>query len=272
MNTTLVTCYYKLKSKFNEEVYRKWMSELLNNVNNFNLVIYTNEESKQILETIIDKYNKKIKVLIKEYHEFNTWCYNDLWINNHEKNNTLNHNSFWDTDWKLNMLWSEKIHFVYEVKSKKIFETEWYGWCDIGYFRGGNNLNSTQIREWPNKEKISVLNKFKIYYGLPGDRKIFNQYVRMLLDKNDIGIPKKLLPVNQISIAGGFFLCHHDNIEWWNKTYYTRLYEYFSNRILIKDDQYIIVDCISNNLKKFCIIEETQPNKDKWFVFQNFLL
>ena len=41
------------------------------------------------------------------------------------------------TDWKLNMLWSEKIAFVKKCYDNKYFpETDWYGWVDIGYFRG----------------------------------------------------------------------------------------------------------------------------------------
>jgi hypothetical protein len=49
------------------------------------------------------------------------------------------------------------------------------------------------------------------------------------------------------------------------------LYEYFNNNVLVKDDQYVIIDCIANNLKEFNIIEEVDPKKDRWFVFQSYL-
>lgn len=271
MNITFATCWYKLKSKFDINTYKTWMSNFLNNANNFNLVIFTNQESISLIDEIVDKNNKNIVIIIKEYQEFKTWELKEKWIENHEQNNTLNKNSRWNIDWKLNMLWSEKISFVKYVKDNKIFETEWYGWCDIGYFRG-KNITLEQINIWPNKDKINNLNKMKIYYGLAGKRSDLNIYVKMLLDKDNNGFPKRLLPVNQITIAGGFFLAHKEKIDVWNDIYYNRLYEYLKNNILVKDDQYVIIDCIANNLKEFNIIEEQNKQKDRWFVFQNYLL
>ena len=272
MNITFATCWYNMKSKFDINTYKRWMSNFLNNVNNFNLVIFTNKESFSLIDEIVDKNNKNIKIIVKEYEEFETWKEREKWIKNHGNNNSLNQNSRWNIDWKLNMLWSEKINFVKHVKDNKIFDTEWYGWCDIGYFRGGNNLSAQEIRNWPNKNKINELNKGKIYYGLPGSRTDLNNYVKILLDKNEKGFAKRLIPEGQVSIAGGFFISHKEKIDWWSKIYYNRLYEYFNNNILVKDDQYVIIDCIANNLKEFNIIEEKDLSKDRWFVFQNYLL
>jgi len=272
MNITFVTCWYNMKSKFDKNTYKIWMSNFLSNVNNFNLVIYTNKDSYELIESIVDKTNSKIKIIIKEYEEFKTWGKQNNWIRNHENNNTLNQNSRWNTDWKLNMLWSEKINFVKCVKDNNIFETEWYGWCDIGYFRGGNNLSPQEIRNWPNKNKMNELNKEKIYYGLPGSRNQLNELSRIILSKNANNMPINPIPVQQISIAGGFFISHCKNIDWWHKTYYNRLDDYFKYQYLIKDDQIIIIDCIINNLKNFNLIEEKVPSKDRWFVFQSYLL
>jgi len=272
MNITFATCWYNMKSKFDINTYKRWMSNFLNNVNNFNLVIFTNKESFSLIDDVVDKNNKNIKIIVKEYEEFETWKQRENWIKNHKNNNTLNENSRWNIDWKLNMLWSEKINFVKYVKDNKIFETEWYGWCDIGYFRGGNNLSAQEIKNWPNKNKINELNKGKIYYGLPGSRTDLNNYVKMLLDKNEKGFAKRLIPEGQVSIAGGFFISHKEKIDWWSKIFYNRLYEYFNNNVLVKDDQYVIIDCIANNLKEFNIIEEKDLSKDRWFVFQSYLL
>jgi len=272
MNITFVTCWYNMKSKFDINTYKKWMSNFLNNVKKFNLVIFTNKDSFQFIESIVNKNNTNIKIIIKEYSEFLTWEKRENWIKNHENNNSLNQNSRWNTDWKLNMLWSEKINFVKHVKDNKIFDTEWYGWCDIGYFRGGNNLAPEQIRQWPNNSKIIELNNSKIYYGLPGSRTDLNNYVKILLDKNEKGFAKRLIPESQVSIAGGFFISHKEKIQWWSNIYYNKLYEYFNNNILVKDDQYVIIDCIANNLKEFNLIEEKDPRKDRWFVFQSYLL
>ena len=277
MSITFVTCWYNLKSKFDVEIYRKWMSNLINNVNNFNLVIYTNRESYSVLEPLLENNKKvkdliKIKIIFKEWNEFYGYQWRDNWINNHKSNNLLNDKSIYNIDWKLNMLWSEKINFVKEVSNKRYFDTEWYGWCDIGYFRGGNNLTNEEIKRWPNKDKINSLDKNRIYYGLPGNRRDLNILSRNILTKNVNNMPKIPIPPNQVSIAGGFFLSHKNKLECWHTIYYKRLSDYFTHKYLVKDDQIVIIDCIINNLKNFKLIEEPDPEKDRWFVFQSFLV
>ena len=118
MNITFATCWYNLKSKFDVNTYRQWMGNFLMNVNNFNLVIYTNKESYYVLELLVVN-NSKIKVIFKEWEEFYGYQWRDNWINNHKNNNLLNDKSRFNTDWKLNMLWSEKINFVKEIMDKK---------------------------------------------------------------------------------------------------------------------------------------------------------
>jgi len=247
------------------------MSNFLINVNNFNLVIYTNKESYYVFKSLVEN-NSRIKVIMKEWDEFYGYNWKDKWINNHTKNNSLNDNSRFKTDWKLNMLWSEKINFVKEAKDNKLFNSDWYGWCDIGYFRGGNNLTREEIRKWPNIDKINLLNKDKIYYGLPGNRKELNLLTSNILMKNENNMPVIPISPHQVSIAGGFFLSHKDKIDWWNTTYYNRLNDYFTYNYLVKDDQMVIIDCIINDIKNFILIEEPDPRKDRWFVFQSFLI
>jgi hypothetical protein len=74
-----------------------------------------------------------------------------------------------------------------------------------------------------------------------------------------------------MSIAGGFFVCHKEKIDWWRDTYDTKLKLYFDNGYLVKDDQIIIVDCIFSNLSEFCLCKE-QNHYDNWFLFQRYLL
>ena len=265
---TFCTSWYSVKSKFEISAYRSWMANILNHVNNFNLVIYTNKESYHVIEPLIEanKKNCNLKVIFKEWNEFYTYKWKSEWISNHDKNDLLNDSSRYHTDWKLNMLWNEKVFFVHDAMENQYFDSDWYGWCDIGYFRNSNTIN------WPNPYKTDKLNKNKIYYGLPGNKNTLNQLVRIILNKNENNMPVVPIPPNQVSIAGGFFITHKSSLKWWNNTYYTRLNKYFTNNYLVKDDQIIIIDCIINDLKRFELIEEIDPRKDRWFVFQNFLI
>tara|TARA_B110000285_G_scaffold229434_1_gene294136 strand:+ start:894 stop:1688 length:795 start_codon:yes stop_codon:yes gene_type:complete len=260
---TFVTCWYELKSKFNILEYKKWMKNFLYNINNFYLVIFTNKKSYYLFKDLI-KDNINIKVIFKEFQEFKCSQYD--WIKNHKKNNLLNENGRFSTDLKLNMLWNEKIDFVKHVIDEIIFDTPWYGWCDIGYFRTNNNI----VENWPNVDKIKGLNKDKIYYAKVSNN--IDHLVKMVLNKNTLGLPAQEIPPSQISFAGGFFLIHKNKCNWWHDIYYNHLTKYFNNNYLVKDDQIIILDCIINNLSHFQIIQEPDRFKDPWFVFQNFLL
>lgn len=266
MKLTLITAWYNLKSKFDINTYREWMSNLLNNVCNFNLVIYTNKESFYVIEPFFN--NKNIKIIFKEFDEFVSSKYD--WKKNHEKNNLLNSKSRFKIDFKLNMLWNEKINFVKEVIDKQIFDTEWYGWCDIGYFRS-NDVST--IKEWPRDEKINMLDKNKIYYALINNNSNYiNQLFRMIIDKNDIGLPRIPIPPNQLSVAGGFFLINKTKINYWFKTFYDKLSLYFNNDYLVKDDQIIIANCVFENIEHFSLQRENLKQFDNWFMFQRILL
>tara|TARA_B100000424_G_C22940964_1_gene500722 strand:- start:262 stop:1056 length:795 start_codon:yes stop_codon:yes gene_type:complete len=264
MNITLVTCWYKVKSKFNETTYKQWMSNFLNNATNFNLVIYTNKESYSLLACYKD--NKNLTIVFKEFEDFLTFKHD--WAKNHERNDLLNGKKNHNIDWRLNMLWNEKINFVNDVIKNKIYETEWYGWCDIGYFRSGG----FDVSKWPNRKKLEILNKDKIYYARVGNSMSINNLVKLILNKNKYGLPEKEIPADQVSIAGGFFILHKSKIEWWADIYYNTLDLYFKHKYLVKDDQIIIINSIVDNLKNFEIVVERDKGVDPWFVFQRFLL
>jgi hypothetical protein len=171
------------------------------------------------------------------------------------------------------MLWSEKIWFVKETIERKYFETEFYGWCDIGYFRNRrDDIHSSKLLNWPNNEKIMKLDKNKICYAcINNDNGYMNSLHKIVNNKNQLGLPVNEIPAIQNSIAGGFFIIHKDKINWWSETYDTKLELYFKNNYLVKDDQIILVDCILSNSNEFLLFRENARNLDNWFMFQRIL-
>ena len=139
----LSTGWYILKSKFNKNIYSEWINNFLSNVNKFKLVIYTNKESLYMIEPY--ESNPNIKIVLLEIEDFYNYKYKDYWIKNHEKNHLLNTKICWE----LNMLWSEKLSFVKKTIDENYFEGDWFGWCDIGYFRSAG----FDIKKWPNPKK-----------------------------------------------------------------------------------------------------------------------
>ena len=263
INITFSTCWYRLKAKFDKNVYFNWIDNMLSNVNNYYLVIYTNKESYQDIE----KYNsnKNIKIILKEFENFYNYKYKNNWIANQDKSILKD-----KIDWKLNMLWSEKIHLVKETITSNYFDTEYYGWCDIGYFR--NRYNDTPVSpSWPSTEKINNLDKTKIHYALVNNNdEYMNQLATIIVINKNKDNPVNPIPQNQISIAGGFFILAKSMIDWWFNIYDNCLQEYFEIGYVVKDDQMIVVDCVINNIDNFKLYRE-KGDRDNWFMFQRIL-
>jgi hypothetical protein len=164
------------------------------------------------------------------------------------------------------------VHFVSETVEQKYFDTEFYGWCDIGYFRDRTDDTHTKnLLNWSNDEKIMKLDKNKICYAcINNDNGYMNYLLKIINNKNHIGLPLEEIPSKQNSISGGFFIIHRDKIDWWTKTYNSKLELYFKNNYLVKDDQIILADCILSNLNDFLLFIEN-INLDNWFMFQRIL-
>jgi len=268
MSITFSSCFYIIKSKFDPSKYIEWMTNFISIVNQFNLVIYTDENSIKYIFDIPDIANKnpRIKIIIKSLEQFYNYKYKDFWIKNHSKNTLLNDKS----SWELNMLWCEKIWFVKETIERNYFETDYYGWCDIGYFRNRpEDLHTKFLSNWPDKNKINKLNKNKIYYAcINNDERYMNYLIKLVNNKNQYGLPKQEIPAYQTSIAGGFFILYKDKIDWWLQTYDSKLELYFKHNYLVKDDQIILADCILSNMDEFTLFREKNQKFDNWFMFQ----
>jgi hypothetical protein len=269
MSITFSSCFYIIKSKFGPEKYIEWMNNFISIVNNFYLVIYTDENS---VKHININNNSKIKIIIKPIDQFYNYKYKDYWINNHNKNFLLNDKS----SWELNMLWAEKISFVKETVDRRYFDTEFYGWCDIGYFRNRTgeytDTHTSQLNNWPNLSKIYRFNKNKIVYACTNNNNNYiNKLIKIILTKNKLGLPLNQIPPSQTSISGGFFILHKQMIHWWFYTFDDKLLNYFLNNYLVKDDQIILTDCIFSNSMYFTLYKENRPPYDNWFMFQRIL-
>ena len=270
---TFSTCWYQFKAKFDFSVYVPWIRNMLSNVRAYNLVIYTDDAGKAAFD--FDSYaavNPRIRVIVKPFESFRNYALKDLWIANHAKNVSLNKL----VDWRVNALWSEKVHFVHETVTKRYFDTDYYGWCDIGYFRCRNkqDLSMSQLRGWPNPNKIAALNPTKVYYGC-----VNNDWVQIEHCIRTINDPTQtqILDPRLNFIAGGFFMLHKTKAEWWAVAYDAKLHQQFFKGRTVKDDQQIIADCVfsKDTQSHFHICREEGGAKakyDVWFLFQRALL
>ena len=268
MSITFSSCFYIIKSKFDPSIYIEWMTNFLSIVNHFNLVIYCDESSVKYIpqEACL---NPKIKIIVKPLNQFYNYKYKYYWVENHKRNHLLNSN----TSWELNMLWSEKIWFVKETIERNLFATDFYGWCDIGYFRNTkDDIHTSKLTNWCSNVTTQKLDKNKICYAcINNDNGEMKYLHKIITRKNQFGLPTIPIPPTQKSISGGFFILHKDKINWWSTTYDNKLQLYFNHHYLVKDDQIILADCIFSNRNEFYIFKENSQGLDNWFMFQRIL-
>lgn len=147
MELTLVTAWFIMSSKFSPETYDQWITIFLSGAKHFNLVVFTDKRSLPMISRHTDG-KKNIYVNVIDIENFHGYKYRNQWQTNQSNNKNPLRNS---VSWEVNMLWCEKINLVAMAMDAKYFDTDWYGWCDIGYFR---DFHSTAIlQSWPNQKK-----------------------------------------------------------------------------------------------------------------------
>ena len=271
MLLTLSTCWYSIKSKFPSNQYLLWIRNLLSIVNKFNLVIYSDAKSIKIIMPLLLQFkhilNVKIKIIIKPIETFYGYKYKDNWINNHNSSNIKLHKK---VDWELIMLWCEKVHFVNETITNKYFDTMYYGWCDIGYFRNKpDNIHTHNLVNWPNLSKL--FNTELIHYGcIQNNPVIYKDLLDTILDHYKTG-NELTNKENENCFAGGFFIIKPNKIQQFVNIFDDKLKYYFDNKYFIKDDQTILMDCIFTNMELFKLHFLDDERYDNWFMFQNHL-
>lgn len=273
---TFSTCWYIVKSKFPIEQYLEWIHNLFSIVNNFNLVIYTDINGYNSLKSLIltnnfVKNRDKIRFIIKPMEDFYGYRYKEDWIKNHNNSQLSLHKKI---DWRLNMLWCEKIHFVNETIRNKYFTTMYYGWCDIGYFRNLTAAKMSVLSDWPSPTKI-LKSPNKIHYGCvqtnPGKYNGLQNDITTHYNRHYNNL-KKTAPISSekiedVCFSGGFFILTKPLAEIYGRLFDIKLQYYFQNGFTIKDDQQIIMDCIFTNPQLFHIHFSSD-----WFMFQDILL
>lgn len=264
---TFVTCWYRMNSKLSQDVYIKYIHNFLDNVSNANIVIYTNTDSYEDVQFAESKSN--MKIILCDFYEFET---NKLipFLQKNKNNPSYTNKSL---DIELQMVYLEKVAFLKKTIDHNPFNSTWFGWCDIGYFRCRNvDIQMNQIKQWPRKNIENNLEKDKIYYGnVNGNvRHVFNLFT-ICVNQNAAGLPKMQLPHDMVAISGGFCLLHRDKMTWYYDKFYDLLNKYVHNGYYVKDDQMIIFNCIALNQVHFKICTEFDKMYDNWFMFQRIL-
>lgn len=239
METTIVTCFYKIISKHSYEMYIKWLSNLLNNIR-CNIIIFTSKDQEKIIKNEI--HNAKYFFIIKNIEEFNISkkYNNDFWINQY-KLDTQKNSGRTISCYKI---WNSKFDMLKEAIEINPFKSDKFIWNDIGNMRNINNINL--LKNYPvfhkisdNKLDIILLNNFK------NENQIFFN--------------------NEIHFSGSIFGGHKDLILELHKLYYIYFELYVTNNKFIGCDQQIISTIYLKNKNMFNCVYPKNDVIDPWF-------
>jgi len=198
---TIVTAYYEFPSKRPPSVYHEWMHNFLT-TNNSPMVIFCEKEMSNKISHL-RSWNPNTLIVEREFTQLYCNKWHDYWVRDLARDREKCHNE------QLYIIWHEKTKFVEEAIKLDPFGTDYFSWCDMGYFRDKWKLpkyiNFPRIPENMEKNKIHMI--------------IIDQFSQS--DINSV-IGGNLENVFQAKVCtgGGCFLGHKDAWGRWVPTYY----------------------------------------------------
>lgn len=256
LSATLVTCYYKVKSKHTFNEYELWIKNLLLTIK-CNIIIFTSAEMADWLTQLAlmnrnqsdMSYNSSvgnIKVIIKELQDLEIIRkYPDIWDMQYMKDPTRDIRTK-----ECYMIWNSKLALVREAIQLNPFGSDKFVWNDIGSLRDVRfiNENNVKILQYPRYENISR-DKIDI----------------VLIDK--FNIPNQKIFQNETHLSGAIFGGGRDAFMKLIDLFYQNFDMYLKNGHFIGCDQQILATCYSQAPELFNLVIPNPNDRpiDKWF-------
>ena len=225
-SVTVVTAYYRMKSKFCHEQYLRWMRNFLEN-SGCKLVIYTDKSNVSLMETMRKDHRDNTRIVVKEFEDLRMYKKMDIWER---------HLSTLDPERSIHskelyVIWNEKSEFMKDAIERDYFQSEYYIWMDIGAFRCRENrgdLTLEQIKYWPNEERVKDTFGSRVGFAL-----IRPYFMSVSLDTN--GMTTKDLKFGEH--VGGLFGGHKTILLEWHRLFYEMLDRYIDHGRFAGKDQ-----------------------------------
>jgi hypothetical protein len=252
---TIVTAFYLMKSKYNTDVYKEWISNFLKL--NMNCVLITNDRTKKWMDEWVDL--KNIHVFLFEMEEFITSKYD--WKKQYDIDNEKNHTR------ELYMIWNEKINILKLAIEKNPYHTDWFLWCDMGSLRQSGIFES---EDFTKSITLCELEQDKSYFFRLYDRKFHNPYFITNLDKYLC----KQTELNMIQ--GGFILTNLKTYKELHREYYELLDKLYQKNLFIGKDQHcylsLVLQSIITRVIEIRTHQYIENFDDVWFFVYPFIL
>ena len=253
-SATLVTCYYKVKSKHTFYEYTIWIKNLLLTIK-CNIIIFTSADKAEWINSLAlkDRMHHEpdsqigcVKIIIKEFQDLDiVKRYPDIWDDQYAKDPTQDIRTK-----ECYMIWNSKLALVHEAIILNPFGSDKFVWNDIGSLRDIRFVyeNYTQILKYPLYENIS---SGKIDIVLIEDFNVQNQIIFQ----------------NEIHLSGAIFGGGREAFLKLIDLFYRNFDMYLENGYFIGCDQQILSTCFQQSPELFNLIipDYSDHTIDKWF-------
>lgn len=256
MTTTIVSCFYLIKSKFPPNKYLEWIQNFF--YVDFHCVIFCDNESKNFITESIPETKNSTNIIFKilNISDFEISRYdweNDLKIDPEIKKG-VNHSI------ELYKIWGEKIFFLEKAILSNEFNSSYFLWIDIGSFRCDKLiLNEIKANKFPQSHNFrdGKMSMFKISNFKESEQQNVN-----IIDKRFI----------KRNVYGGLFGGDKTAIQLFKKKYTQLLEEFKTKKIFAGKDQSVYNFLVLQNPELIHTIDAHKVNKkyDPWFCFHYY--
>jgi hypothetical protein len=241
MTVTVVSCYYRVASKFPSTQYDAWIQNFMSLP--MHTIIYSTGEA---LADLLQKYppSPSRMYVDKPISAFNMSKYD--WSRDHSEDSETSVGHSID----LYKIWGEKAYFVCDAIERNPYNSEKYVWCDIGCFRNAAAL--PRFQTFPNSAAIPAdkISMIQMEGFRPGDKPypISNQF-------------KSRITVGGTMFGGGIKV-----LKWFKDAYTQILEEADASKVFKGKDQNLHAFLLLRYPSKFHILRPIlDDHYDKWF-------
>ena len=228
MSTSIVSCYYRIKSKHSFEEYDQWITNFLTTVQT-NLILFTSPDLEQYLfDKCSENLKSCIKIIVLPLQDLPVaQKYELIW----------DYQSSIDKDIKTGrtkecyILWNSKLWFLMHAIQVNPFKSDKFVWTDIGCLRTINSEIQQKLRKYPLYDQISNTQMDIVLL------KPFQEF--------------KLFFKNEVHFSGSIFAGHKDVIAKIHDLFYERLDLFIQQGLFIGCDQQTISSIFMTNYELF---------------------
>jgi hypothetical protein len=243
-SATIVSCYYKIKSKHSHEQYREWIQNFLSNLRN-NIIIFTSEDLVEYLKEI-GKNNLQMIIIKKNFEEIDLYKKYNIWDNQYNL----------DPQKKIRtkecyILWNSKMNFIKEAIDMNPFNSDKFIWTDIGCLR--------------DKRFCNYIQNYPVY------KNISNESLDIVLI-NPYKNPNQIFFQNEVHLSGAIFGSSIHTFKKIIPLYYYYFDEYVKRNLFIGCDQQILSTLFTQHKYLFNLISPYKNCINEWFYLWFFYL